>query len=151
MLSPLSVIAEDQGDHAAVTHIRLMLKALSLIALAVVALAAAACTTRAPPRFEPLTPAERTALIEEGREIATSQCASCHAVGLADTSPRPDAPPLRTVLERYDSAALTGNLMIGARVGHPDMPVFHMGPRSADALVEYLYSIRLPNQQGPER
>ena len=145
------VIAEDQGDQAAVTHIRLMPKALLLMALSFVALAAAACTTRAQPRFEPLTPAERTALIEEGREIATSQCGSCHAVGPADASSRPDAPPLRSVLERYDSAALTGNLMIGVRVGHPDMPLFHMGPRGADALVEYLYSIRSPNQQGPER
>jgi len=150
-LSPFAVIAKDQGDHAAVTHIRLMLKALPLIALAVVALAAAACTTQTQARFEPLTPAQRTALIQEGREIATSQCASCHAVGLADTSPRPDAPPLRSVLERYDSAALTGNLMIGVRVGHPDMPLFYMGPRGADALVEYLYSMRSPNQQGPER
>ncbi|WP_395647091.1 c-type cytochrome [Terricaulis sp.] len=128
-----------------------MLKAVPLMALAFVALAAAACTTQTQLRFEPLTPSERTALIEEGREIATSQCGSCHAVGLADASPRPGAPPLRSVLERYDSAALTGNLMIGVRVGHLDMPLFEMGPRGADALVEYLYSIRSTNQQVPER
>ena len=59
--------------------------------------------------------------------------AACHAVGREDASPRADAPPLRTVLERYDSAALAGNMMIGVRVGHPDMPLFHMGPEGADA------------------
>lgn len=150
-LSPFTVIARDQGGNAAVTHTWLMLKTFPSVALALVALAAAACTTQRQPRFEPLTPAERAALIEEGRGIATSQCGSCHALGLADASPRPDAPPLRSVLERYDSAALTGNLMIGVRVGHPDMPLFYMGPRGADALVEYLYSIRSPNPQGPER
>ncbi len=83
-------------------------------------------------------------MVEEGREIAASQCASCHAVGLHDESPRADAPPLRSVLERYDPSALTGNMMMGVRVGHPDMPLFHMGPHGADALVEYLYSIRTP-------
>lgn len=86
-------------------------------------------------------------MIEEGREIATSQCGVCHAVGSEDASPRADAPPLRSVLDRYDSAALAGNMMIGVRVGHPDMPLFHMGPRGADALVEYLYSIRVPERE----
>lgn len=112
------------------------------MALAFIGLTAAACITRVRPPFEPLTSAERAAMIEQGREIATSQCGNCHAVGLADDSPRLDAPPLRGVLERYDSAALAGNLMIGVRVGHPDMPLFHMGPGGVDALVEYLYSIR---------
>lgn len=83
-------------------------------------------------------------MVEQGRMIAASQCASCHAVGRYDESPRSDAPPLRSVLERYDASALTGHMMMGVRVGHPDMPLFHMGPHGADALVEYLYSIRTP-------
>lgn len=127
-----------------------MLKAFSSSAVAVLALWTAACVTQSAPRFAPLAPAERAALVEEGREIAASQCGACHAVGLRDSSPRADAPPLRYVLDRYDSAALTGNMMIGIQVGHPDMPLFHMGPRGADALVEYLYSIRSPSQQAPE-
>jgi mono/diheme cytochrome c family protein len=102
----------------------------------------AACAGRAEPFYEPLAPAERAAMVAEGREIAVSQCGGCHATGVADASPRADAPPLREILERYDSGALAGNLMIGVRVGHPDMPLFHMGPRGVDSLVEYLYSIR---------
>lgn len=81
-------------------------------------------------------------MIAEGRDIAVNQCGACHAAGADDASPRPDAPPLRDILDRYDSAALAGNMLIGARVGHPDMPLFQMGPRGADSLVEYLYSIR---------
>jgi hypothetical protein len=30
------------------------------------------------------------------------------------------------------------------------MPLFHMGPRGADALVEYLYSIRSPDERVEE-
>jgi mono/diheme cytochrome c family protein len=123
-----------------------MLKVLRLAATVGI-LAVGACAEQTRPQFERLTPAERAVLVEEGREIAQSQCSSCHAVGLADLSPRTDAPPLRDVLEHYDSAALTGNMMIGVRVGHPDMPLFHMGPRSADALVEYINSLRTANQE----
>ena len=114
-----------------------------LATLCVATLATAACTgpQRAQP-FEPLSPAEAAVMVAEGREIAVTQCGSCHAVGRNDDSPRGDAPPLRLAFERYDSAALAGNLMIGVHVGHPDMPVFHMGPRAVDSLVEYLYSIR---------
>jgi mono/diheme cytochrome c family protein len=110
--------------------------------ITLLATAAAACAAQPEPPYQPLAPAERAAMAAEGREIAVSQCGACHAAGVDDASPRADAPPLRDILERYDSAALAGNMMIGVRVGHPDMPLFHMGPRGVDSLVEYLYSIR---------
>jgi mono/diheme cytochrome c family protein len=110
--------------------------------ITLLATAAAACAAQPEPLHQPLAPAERAAMAAEGREIAVSQCGACHAAGVDDASPRADAPPLRDILERYDSAALAGNMMIGVRVGHPDMPLFHMGPRGVDSLVEYLYSIR---------
>lgn len=111
----------------------------------VLAWVTAACTQQAAQQtrlFEPLNPTEAATMVAQGREIAVTQCGSCHAVRRDDQSPRADAPPLRLVFDRYDSAALAGNLMIGVHVGHPDMPVFHMGPRAVDSLVEYLYSIR---------
>jgi mono/diheme cytochrome c family protein len=129
---------------------RFLPKALASTIAAVLALWNSACVTRPAPWIEPLAPAARAALIEEGREIAANQCGACHAVGRNDLSSRADAPPLRNVLDRYDSAALAGNLMIGVRVGHADMPLFHMGPRGADALVEYLYSIRSPDERVEE-
>jgi mono/diheme cytochrome c family protein len=114
--------------------------------------AMAACTGQTPHRtrlFEPLSPAEAAVMVAEGREIAVTQCGSCHGVGQTDHSPRADAPPLRLAFERYDSSALAGNLMIGVHVGHPDMPIFHMSPRAVDSLVEYLYSIRTSEGQNP--
>lgn len=119
---------------------------------ATLAWAMAACAEQAPDTsrlFQPLSPAEAAVMVAEGRQIAVSQCGRCHAVERNDDSPRADAPPLRLVFERYDSAALAGNLMIGVHVGHPDMPVFHMGPRTVDSLVEYLYSIRTSEGQTP--
>jgi mono/diheme cytochrome c family protein len=119
-------------------------RAAMIFAMAVVTAACAA--QNLPPLFTPLSDAERAALVTEGRHIAQSQCRACHAVGADDVSPRHDAAPLRDILQGYDSAALAGNLMIGVRVGHPDMPQFHLGPREADALVEYLDAIRAEPQ-----
>ncbi len=117
-----------------------MLRWFLLVTL--LAATAAACAAQPAQLYEPLAPSERAVLVAEGREIAVSQCSACHATGVDDASSRADAPPLRDIFERYDSAALAGNMMIGVHVGHPDMPLFHMGPRGVDALVEYLYSIR---------
>ena len=105
-------------------------------------LAVTACAEHTPHQFDPIAPSERAVLIVEGHDIAVSQCSRCHAVGRHDVSPRSDAPPLREAIQHYDSAALTANMMIGVRVGHPDMPLFHMGPRGADALVEYINSLK---------
>jgi mono/diheme cytochrome c family protein len=116
----------------------------SALAAAILAMSAGACATPPAPLYTPLSPAERARLIADGRDIAMRHCAACHAVGPTDASPRQDAAPLRIMLERYDSGALAGNLMIGVRVGHPDMPLFQLSPRGADALVEYLYAIRTP-------
>lgn len=37
--------------------------------------------------------------VEEGRQIAERRCSSCHAIALTDASRRPDAPPLRDLLQ----------------------------------------------------
>lgn len=88
---------------------------------------------------------ERAAFLEDGRAIAQMQCARCHAIGAAGASPRADAPPLRYVLARYRPEALTEDLNEGMRVGHPDMPQFHLPIQGVDALIAYLQSI----QQSP--
>lgn len=105
-----------------------------------------ACVSQETPSAPPLGEAERAAMIENGRAIAETDCAVCHAIGVTDTSPNPNAPPLRTVLARYDEAALTANLMEGIRVGHQGMPIIQIRPEGADALVEYLHSIQVDSQ-----
>lgn len=86
--------------------------------------------------------AEAAAYIEDGRAIAQGQCARCHAIAAAGESPYAGAPPLRFVLARYRADALTQDLNEGMRVGHPDMPEFHLPIQGVDALIAYLQSIQ---------
>jgi mono/diheme cytochrome c family protein len=88
--------------------------------------------------------ASQEALAADGREIAEAQCAACHAVGRYGESPAPDAPPLRTVLSRYNANVLEDELIQGIQVTHP-MPEFQFNPQSVDALIAYLESIQTPN------
>lgn len=80
---------------------------------------------------------------EDGRAIAESQCATCHAVRLDGQSPNPNAPVFRHILARYNEQALTEELIAGIQVAHP-MPTFQFNPQGADALVAYLRSIQTP-------
>lgn len=104
-----------------------------IVALAAV-LALGACTGQ----DEQVSP---SALAADGREIAEAQCAACHAVGRYGDSPAPDAPPLRTVLSRYNVDVLEEELIQGIQVAHP-MPEFQFNPQSVDALIAYLHSIQ---------
>ncbi|MDP3739234.1 MAG: cytochrome c [Hyphomonadaceae bacterium] len=76
-----------------------------------------------------------------GRQIAEQSCASCHAIGGQTRSPHPDAPPMNTLLSRYDPNTLADDLIAGIRVGHDDMPLFDFNVIAADSLIAYLESI----------
>ena len=82
-----------------------------------------------------------TELATRGRQIAVDSCSSCHAIDDERASPRPGAPPLLSILNRYDGNRLANDLIEGVRVGHDEMPQFDFDVRSADALVAYLKSI----------
>ncbi len=89
-------------------------------------------------------------VVRDGREIAETQCGSCHATGATGASPRADAPVFRHVLARYNAAPLSEALITGIKVGHPDMPLFEMNPKGVDSLVAYLKSIQTaPDAQTP--
>jgi cytochrome c553 len=78
---------------------------------------------------------------EAGRKIAQEQCASCHAIDQQVRSPDPEAPPLNTLLSRYDADRLADDLIAGNRVGHDEMPAFDFNVIAADSLIAYLESI----------
>jgi mono/diheme cytochrome c family protein len=80
-------------------------------------------------------------LTADGRDIAMSECSSCHAVLETGASPNPDAPPFRTVLSRYNADVLEEELIAGVQVAH-EMPDFHFNPQAADALIAYLRTIQ---------
>lgn len=77
-----------------------------------------------------------------GQQIATDLCAGCHAVGLEGESPHADAPPFRTLSERYPVRHLEEALAEGMMVGHEDMPVFQFEADQVEQLIVYLESIQ---------
>jgi mono/diheme cytochrome c family protein len=90
----------------------------------------------------PITPeADAAGMIVLGRQIAETNCGACHAPGPTGDSPRADAPPMRDLLKRYDSDALTEDLIDGVKLGHEDMPAFDFNVAAADALVAYLKAL----------
>jgi len=81
-------------------------------------------------------------LVEQGREIAQANCASCHALDAASGSPHEDAPPFRTLSDRYPVDSLQEALAEGIVVGHADMPEFSFDPDEVDALIAFLESLQ---------
>lgn len=84
---------------------------------------------------------EESALAATGRDIAVRECASCHAIDQDMISPLANAPPMRTLLSRYEPDMLANDLIEGIRVGHDEMPLFDFNIAATDSLVAYLKSI----------
>jgi cytochrome c len=86
--------------------------------------------------------AERTAAVQRGELLVTRDCARCHAVGRAGASRHPEAPPFRTLGERYPIESLEEALAEGIVSGHPDMPEFRFAVIDVTAIIAYLKSIQ---------
>lgn len=100
-----------------------------------------ACSTEPPQTSATLSADADADLVAVGRDLVVRECASCHAIDQNNTSPQADAPPMNTLLSRYDAEMLAEDLIEGVRIGHDDMPKFDFGVIAADALVAYLKSI----------
>ncbi|KMO41586.1 cystathionine beta-lyase [Methylobacterium variabile] len=79
--------------------------------------------------------------VKRGRALARTECARCHAVGRTGVSPLRQAPPFRTLHERYPVEDLAEALTEGIRTGHPTMPEFRFEPDQAEALIAYLKTL----------
>jgi mono/diheme cytochrome c family protein len=77
-----------------------------------------------------------------GQAIAQTLCAGCHAVGLEGESPHADAPPFRTLSEKYPVRFLEEALAECIAVGHDDMPEFQLEADEVEQLILYLESIQ---------
>ena len=73
-----------------------------------------------------------------GRKLAEQKCARCHAIGEADSSPNPIAPPFRSIHRRYPVDALRQSFLRGLEVGHRDMPRFVLKPQEITDIIAYL-------------
>jgi mono/diheme cytochrome c family protein len=85
---------------------------------------------------------EKRALESRGEGLLTTNCSRCHAVGRTGDSTHPEAPPFRTLGQRYPIDVLAEALAEGLSSGHPDMPVFRFEIDDVDAILAYLNSIQ---------
>ena len=85
---------------------------------------------------------DKRALDSRGEKLLTTNCSRCHAVGRAGNSTHPEAPPFRTLGQRYPIEVLAEALAEGLSSGHPDMPEFRFEIDDVDAIIAYLGSIQ---------
>jgi mono/diheme cytochrome c family protein len=82
------------------------------------------------------------AFLEDGKQITETQCLVCHSVDSSKEGPRSDAPPLSTVLAKYNPNMLADDFREHVHVGHPDMPDFDFNVKQTEGLLAYLSSIQ---------
>jgi cytochrome c len=87
-------------------------------------------------------PQDKRALESRGEALVTTNCLRCHAVGRTGNSTHPQAPPFRTLGQRYPIEVLAEALAEGLSSGHPDMPEFRFEVDDVDAILAYLESIQ---------
>jgi cytochrome c len=85
---------------------------------------------------------DKRALASRGEGLLTGGCSKCHAVGRTGNSTQPDAPPFRTLGQRYPIEALAEALAEGLSSSHEDMPEFRFDIDDIDAILAYLGSIQ---------
>jgi mono/diheme cytochrome c family protein len=87
-------------------------------------------------------PAAAGSEFARGEALVKANCARCHAVGRADASRHPNAPPFRTLSQRYPLRDLEEALAEGIVTGHPDMPEFMASPDQINAIIAYIASLK---------
>ena len=85
---------------------------------------------------------DNAALEKQGESLLSANCSRCHATGRTGASTHPEAPPFRTLSDRYPIDGLAEALAEGLSVGHPDMPEFVFEPDQVAAILAYLKSIQ---------
>ncbi|WP_336492030.1 cytochrome c [Methylobacterium nigriterrae] len=78
---------------------------------------------------------------QRGLTFVQTNCAGCHAIGRTGDSPFPEAPPFRTLHERYPVESLAEALAEGITTGHPSMPEFSLDPGKIDDVIAYLKTL----------
>ncbi len=80
--------------------------------------------------------------IAHGKALVEANCARCHGVGADDASAHPEAPPFRTLSERYPLDALEEAFVEGITTGHPDMPEFVATPEQVADILAYIETLQ---------
>jgi cytochrome c len=88
---------------------------------------------------------DESAQLQRGSDLLTTNCSRCHAIGRTGNSTHPQAPPFRTLNQRYPVDQLAEALAEGLSSGHPDMPEFRFEISDVNAVLVYLRSIQSPS------
>ena len=76
-----------------------------------------------------------------GLEFANSVCATCHSVdGKNTVSPKPEAPPFKTVASRSRTTRMSLNVWF--RSPHPTMPNLILDRVDEDDVIAYILSLK---------
>jgi len=90
----------------------------------------------------PASAQEATPEFDYGKALVEANCAACHGIESNDQSKHPEAPPFRTLWERYPVDALEESFVEGIATGHPDMPQFTATPEQIVAIIDYIASLQ---------
>jgi cytochrome c len=77
----------------------------------------------------------------QGKRLALTYCAGCHAIDKVSPSPLKIAPPFRTLHERYPVEMLQEALAEGIVTGHPTMPQFSFDADQVGDFIAYLKTL----------
>jgi len=78
---------------------------------------------------------------QRGLTLAQTNCTKCHAIGKIGESPMREAPPFRTLHERYPVENLGEAFAEGISTGHPAMPEWRFDPGQIGDLIAYLRTL----------
>jgi mono/diheme cytochrome c family protein len=78
---------------------------------------------------------------QQGKRLALTYCARCHAIDKVSPSPLKIAPPFRTLHERYPVDMLQESLAEGIVTGHPTMPQFSFDADQVGDFIAYLKTL----------
>jgi cytochrome c len=78
---------------------------------------------------------------QRGFVLANANCTKCHAIGKVGESPMPEAPPFRTLHQRYPVEDLAEAFAEGISTGHPSMPEWRLDPGQIGDLIAYLKTL----------
>ena len=86
-------------------------------------------------------------LVGQGQAMAETLCSGCHAIGLTGESPNPESMPFRQISWHYPVEMLAESLAEGIMVAHPRMPQWEFEPQQIDALLAYLETVQVHEEE----
>ena len=78
---------------------------------------------------------------QQGKRLARTYCAKCHAIDKVSPSPLKIAPPFRTLHEHYPVGMLEESLAEGIVTGHPSMPQFRFDADQIGNFIAFLKTL----------